>query len=120
MLLKCHIKVDAKNELNKTPIHLAAEQGHDELVVHNFSMVMHGYCSYLAILYVDLAILPVLPLSYFFPSSPRVVGLVLKHQHDTILDEDEDSNTPLHLACTQGHLGVAKILVDQDANVEAR
>ena len=34
VLLQCHIKVDAKNELNKTPIHLAAEQGHDELVVH--------------------------------------------------------------------------------------
>ena len=27
-LIKADIKLDAKNEFNKTPIHLAAEQGH--------------------------------------------------------------------------------------------
>ena len=50
----------------------------------------------------------------------RVVRLLLHHQNDVILDEDEDSNTPLHLACTHGHLGVAKVLVEADADVEPR
>lgn len=27
-LVKANMKLDAKNEFNKTPIHLAAEQGH--------------------------------------------------------------------------------------------
>ena len=28
VLVKADIKLDAKNEFNKTPIHMAAEQGH--------------------------------------------------------------------------------------------
>lgn len=46
--------------------------------------------------------------------------MLIQHQPDTIQDEDEDSNTPLHLACTHGHLGVVKVLVEADADVEAR
>ena len=41
-------------------------------------------------------------------------------QPDTIQDEDEDSNSPLHLACTNGHVGVAKVLIAAKCDIEAR
>ena len=35
-------------------------------------------------------------------------------------DEDEDGIAPLHQVCINRHTGVAKVLVDADAEVEAR
>ena len=49
-----------------------------------------------------------------------VVRALIRYQVDTIVDEDEESNTPLHLACTNGHLQVAKVLIEAHAEVEAR
>ncbi len=45
---------------------------------------------------------------------------LLRHNEGTAFDEDEDSNSPLHLACTYGHVGMAKVLVEANADVEAR
>ncbi len=39
---------------------------------------------------------------------------------DLIGDEDDDSNTPLHLACINGHYWVAKVLLDAEADPDAR
>ena len=44
----------------------------------------------------------------------------MQHQIDTIQDDDINFNSPLHLACINGHLGVAKVLINAEADVEAR
>ena len=53
-------------------------------------------------------------------SLSRVVRELIRYQVDTVQDEDEDSNSPLHLACFNGHLAVAKVLINANCNVEAR
>ena len=42
----------------------------------------------------------------------RVVQELAKFQQALLYDEDEDSNTPLHLACSNGHYSMAKVLLD--------
>ena len=49
-----------------------------------------------------------------------IVRELIRNLRGTIVDEDEDGNTPLHQACINGHIGVAKVLVEADADVEAR
>ena len=39
---------------------------------------------------------------------------------DLIEDEDDDSNRPLHLACTNGHYNVARALLDAKADPDVR
>lgn len=39
---------------------------------------------------------------------------------DLIVDEDDDSNTPLHLACAKGHYVVAKVLLEAEADPDVR
>ena len=39
---------------------------------------------------------------------------------DLIVDEDDDSNTPLHLACINGHYQVARVLLDAEADPDVR
>ncbi len=50
----------------------------------------------------------------------RIVKELLRYRVDMVNHEDEDSNTPLHLACTSGHIGVAMELIEAKADVEAR
>ena len=107
MLLRASVKIDSRNEISKTPMHLAAENGHVPLVVihrHTHTRTCththtHSYPPYLP---------------------PSVVRELLRYQHDTIQDEDEDSNSPLHLACIHGHVGVVKTLIAAKCDVEAR
>lgn len=49
-----------------------------------------------------------------------VIAALLKHQRDCILDEDEDGNTPLHLACIHGWKKSVKVLLDNGADFDAR
>ena len=44
----------------------------------------------------------------------------MKHYHYLVKDENENSDTPLHLACLQGHTDVVKVLLEAGAEVEAR
>ena len=58
--------------------------------------------------------------SSFFHILFRVVR-VLVHKHpSTLTDEDENGNTPLHLAALHGKTEVADFLIDEGAEVEAR
>ena len=44
----------------------------------------------------------------------------MSHQKDCILDEDEDGNTPLHLASLNGYPRCVKILLNSQADFDAR
>ena len=49
-----------------------------------------------------------------------MVQYLARFQNDTIYDEDHDANTPLHLACLNGHVAVARILIKANCGIETR
>ncbi len=44
----------------------------------------------------------------------------MKRDKYSVNDEDSNSNTALHLACTYGHHRVVSILIDAGAEIEAK
>lgn len=62
----------------------------------------------------------VLPNSHFLPTTIRVVRDLVHRYKFLISDENEESNTPLHLACLEGHSEVVSVLLEAGADVEAR
>ena len=50
----------------------------------------------------------------------RCVRELVKRNKMVVNDEDEDSNTPLHLACLAGHAKVVRTLIEAGADIEAR
>ncbi|KAG0727472.1 Transient receptor potential cation channel subfamily A member 1 [Chionoecetes opilio] len=50
----------------------------------------------------------------------RVVRELVKHCHSLIRDENENDDTPLHLACLEGQTEVVRVLLQAGAEVEAR
>ena len=49
-----------------------------------------------------------------------MIETLLKCKKDIILDEDEDGNTPLHLAALNGFSKSVKVLIDSQADFAAR
>lgn len=49
-----------------------------------------------------------------------MIEALVRRQKDCILDEDEDGNTPLHLASLNGYRRTVKILLDSQADFDAR
>jgi ankyrin repeat protein len=49
-----------------------------------------------------------------------VIEALLTHQKDIILDQDEDGNTPLHLAALNGFKRCVKLLLMANADLDAR
>ena len=50
----------------------------------------------------------------------RTVTSLVRKDPSVINDEDEASNTPLHLAAAEGHFKCCKALLENGADVEAR
>ena len=50
----------------------------------------------------------------------RTITELVKKDPSIINDEDEASNTPLHLAATEGHVKCCKELLERGAEVDAR
>lgn len=63
-------------------------------------------------------VLPVFAFELYVNCS--VVREIISKRPETVFDEDEDGNTPLHLACIHGYQGVAKALIGANADIEAR
>ena len=50
----------------------------------------------------------------------RVTMILIKQDPSIINDEDDCSNTPLHLAALHGHIKVVELLLNQGAAIDAR
>lgn len=50
----------------------------------------------------------------------RVTMTLIKQNPLIINDEDDCSNTPLHLAALNGHIKVVELLLNQGASIDAR
>ena len=50
----------------------------------------------------------------------RTVNELVKKDPSIVNDEDEASNTALHLAATEGHVKCCKTLLENGAEVDAR
>ena len=50
----------------------------------------------------------------------RVVRELARFKDTLLFDEDDDSNTPLHLACTNGHYSMAKVLLNAGCDPDAK
>lgn len=64
---------------------------------------------------VQCSVFPMLRVLYY-----SVVREMVIRDHSSVNDEDEDSNTALHLATLHGHTKVALILIKNGADVAAR
>ena len=86
------------------------------------TVVSRQYQSPMAQLYVRNLPSPLHTLTPSHPHTltPRIVHEFIKKQEDTIEDEDEEGNSPLHLACLKGHHNTCKLLIKHLANVFAR
>ena len=58
--------------------------------------------------------------SFFLPILTRVVRVLVHKYPPSLTDEDENGNTPLHLAALNGRTEVVDFLIDEGAEVEAR
>ena len=59
-------------------------------------------------------------LTSFLPFLCRVCRVILEHDSAAVNDEDNDSQTALHLACIHGKYEVVELLLDKGADIEAR
>ena len=50
----------------------------------------------------------------------RILQRLLEKCSSLVIEEDEDGNTPLHLAALNGWKHTAKLLLEKRANIEAR
>ena len=50
----------------------------------------------------------------------RILKRLLEKCSSLVIEEDEDGNTPLHLAALNGWKHSAKLLLEKRANIEAR
>ena len=78
-------------------------------------MTMWSWSSFLHIFLADVVFQ-----KKFFVLLSRTIAELLKRDPSIINDEDEASNTPLHLAASEGHVKCCKALLENGAEVDAR
>ncbi|XP_065649241.1 transient receptor potential cation channel subfamily A member 1 homolog isoform X5 [Hydra vulgaris] len=111
-------KYDIKNlleEINKygmTPLHIAAKEGHDNIVQTLLSL---GACID-AKCHESLTPLHLAAKNGHF----RIVQLLLSNVLSIANDVDDSSNTPLHLAAMEGHVKIVEMLIEVGSAVHTR
>ena len=85
------------NNSGKTPMHMAAEGGHVQWVTWHKAQSFPTEVGNVGI--------------WLCPLLCSVVGELILYQSNTKELKDGDMNTPLHLACMNGHTEVARMLL---------
>lgn len=84
------------------------------IIYHNLQYYHITLLTYHSLQYYHVTLFDLIFLSF------SCVRELLSKDHSAANDEDENSNTPLHLAALSGHSKVANILLNNGADVSAR
>ncbi|QDH18745.1 hypothetical protein wCauA_03885 [Wolbachia endosymbiont of Carposina sasakii] len=106
LLLSRNAKVNVQDDSRKTPLHYAAREGHSdvaELLLGRGTMIDAEDCFGMA------------PLHYAAYHNREGMVSFLISQGAKVEAMDEKARTPLHYAAREGHLDVAKLLLECDA-----
>ena len=105
LLLEAGADPDVVNKQSKTPLDLAISGSKDEIID--------------LLLEAGAAVEAPVDSIYFFAWNNEVIGVKLHIYAGTDIDQaDEFGNIPLLLAVEQGHIGVAELLIQHEANLE--
>ncbi len=111
-LLSGSMSVDDRGDSGSTPLHLAAGQGHLNVVTY---LVTEGADLHARTHYYPLPGLTVVHLAARENHLP-VLSYLLEQGAEVNPDNSPSGNTPLHLAAEKGYLGIVKHLVQRGAD----
>jgi ankyrin repeat protein len=140
LLVAAGANVNAVNREGATPMHFACEQGHDDLVIYflslNASLSVENAngvtpLDYLCSQGKDNLILSIIKKKPDFEFNlllrlaaehglENVVITILRGHLAPVDTEDEEQRTPMHFACLNGSVEVARLLVNMGASVRAK
>ncbi|ROT68231.1 putative transient receptor potential cation channel subfamily A member 1-like isoform X2 [Penaeus vannamei] len=131
-LLEAGAKLERRDKDSFTPLLVAACCGHAKAIS---TLLEHGadvsaldkddrtaifWCADQGFEEALKVLLPAAESEDLIDVSDRVVRELVRRHKLLIPDENEESNTALHLACLEGHPEVVKVLLEHGAEVEAR
>ena len=136
LLLGCGAEVDARDKMERTPLHFAAQQGHLELV----RLLLEHHADVLAVDHEDHTFLDVawasghkevVDVNAQYEGGRTALHIAAQHGDTKLMSwliqreldpnvEDEDQETPLFPASRNGKLEAARLLLHADANPNHR
>ena len=109
LVTHCKMHVNDVDNKNFTPLHLAVQQNHSDVV------------KYLLVKEADLAVKTDISRSVYrsaaYSGYISILKLLLTHSKVHVNDVDNKNFTPLHLAVQQNHTDVVKYLLSKEADV---
>jgi len=112
ILLKNNANIEAQNKYQRTPLHVACQNGHvnvvEMLLKNNANIEAQEEDHQWAPLHISCQ-----------NGHVNVVEILLKNNAN-IEAQDEDQWTPLHISCQKGHVNVVEIMLKNNANIEVK